>query len=596
MNALKIGSVGQKAFTLPLDVATQAMAIHGVRGKGKTVTASVVVEELLGQGVQVVVIDPTDSWWGLKSSADGKRAGHPVVILGGPRGDLPLTGTSGRVIADFAVERGASMVLSLRHMRKGEAKRFVMEFAEQLFHRKGEPAHRTPLFLVIDECSQYVPQRVMGEDARLVGAIQDCVRMGRNAGLGVALIDQRPATVHKDVLTQVELLVCHAVTSPQDRKALDEWIKGHDSAGRGAEFLEGLASLGRGEAWFWFPAADVFERVRVRMRTTFDSSKTPKLGETPETPERVAEIDLDALRDAMEATVAEAEANDPKVLKKRIRELEKEIAGFEPLDTAGLCTLEDADDRVREAEQRVREELAQLAEQRAAAAVQELRSSVRPHVEALHHALANGSAPRVITIPAEKTGPRGEVKVTMAASSKAPRATRPRPATMESDALPGPHRRILAALAWLEVVGVRPADTTAVAFIAGYRPKGGAFNNPKGALRSMGLIEYPTAGTIELTEGGRARADTPETPHSIEGLHQMVLGRLDGPERRILEPLLAAYPDDMDVVELAEAAGYAQGGGAFNNPRGRLRTLGLIDYPRQGRVVACDVLFPEGLR
>lgn len=34
-------------------------------------------------------------------------------------------------------------------------------------------------------------------------------------------------------------------------------------------------------------------------------------------------------------------------------------------------------------------------------------------------------------------------------------------------------------------------------------------------------------------------------------------------------------------------------GGAFNNPRGRLRSLGLIEYPQPGFVVARPLLFLE---
>jgi hypothetical protein len=44
---------------------------------------------------------------------------------------------------------------------------------------------------------------------------------------------------------------------------------------------------------------------------------------------------------------------------------------------------------------------------------------------------------------------------------------------------------------------------------------------------------------------------------------------------------------------LARAAGYEPGGGAFNNPRGRLRSLGLVEYPERGKVVARPLLFLE---
>lgn len=319
-------TLGGKRFRVPVEVITQTIAVLGIRGSGKTNTATVMTEELLSRGHHVVIIDPLDVWWGLRSLADGKRAGHPVVVLGGPHGDLPLQETDGEVLADFAVEERVPLVLSLRHLRKAAQRRFVTEFAERLYHRKGEVQHRVPLLLVIDESDAFVPQRVGGSEARMVGAIEDLVRRGRAAGIGVTLISQRAASINKDVLTQLELLVAHRHTSPQDRKALQEWIRAHDTEGREAEFMGDLAALPVGTAWVWSPGwMDVFERVRIRERETFDSSKTPKVGERAAAPARLADVDLVALRGRLAKTVEEARANDPKELKRRIAELEAEV-------------------------------------------------------------------------------------------------------------------------------------------------------------------------------------------------------------------------------------------------------------------------------
>ena len=90
-----IGEASGKRFTLPVDVQTVTTAVLGIRGSGKSHTASVVVEDLLELGCQVVVIDPTDVWWGLRSSADGKRPGRSIVVCGGPHGQLPLAEADG---------------------------------------------------------------------------------------------------------------------------------------------------------------------------------------------------------------------------------------------------------------------------------------------------------------------------------------------------------------------------------------------------------------------------------------------------------------------------------------------------------------------
>ena len=57
--------------------------------------------------------------------------------------------------------------------------------------------------------------------------------------------------------------------------------------------------------------------------------------------------------------------------------------------------------------------------------------------------------------------------------------------------------------------------------------------------------------------------------------------------------LLEIYPSDISKDELAEQTGYVPRSGGFNNPCGRLRTLGLVEYPQPGKVVAQDILFPN---
>jgi hypothetical protein len=107
-----------KDLTLPLDAATESFAILGRRGSGKTHTAVVMAEEMLRAGVQVVVIDPLDVWWGLRVSKDGKTAGFSIYVAGGSHADIPLSADAGKVLADAVVDQGLSIVLSTRHLSK----------------------------------------------------------------------------------------------------------------------------------------------------------------------------------------------------------------------------------------------------------------------------------------------------------------------------------------------------------------------------------------------------------------------------------------------------------------------------------------------
>jgi DNA helicase HerA-like ATPase len=54
-------------LALPTSAATQTFAILAQRRKGKTYTASVIAEEMVGAGMPWVALDPTGAWWGLRA-------------------------------------------------------------------------------------------------------------------------------------------------------------------------------------------------------------------------------------------------------------------------------------------------------------------------------------------------------------------------------------------------------------------------------------------------------------------------------------------------------------------------------------------------
>jgi hypothetical protein len=564
---------------LPLETVTETIAVLGIRGSGKTNTATVIAEELLRHGQQVVVLDPTDCWWGLRSSSSGKQQGFPVVVMGGRRGDLPLAEGDGDTLADFVVDHRASVVLSLRHFEsRGSIKRFVTAFARRLYYRKGKEEAATPLMVMIDEASIVVPQRVMGDDAAMVGAIQQLVRQGRSSGIGVTLVDQRPATVNKDVLAQLELLICHRITSPQDRKALVAWVEQHDTEGREQKFLAALASLARGTAWMWSPGwLNLFREVRVRPRSTFDSSRTPRPGEVVAAPKVSTAVDLAALKEKLGKTLERARADDPAILRKRIAELEREAKKPPPAQVVAKKVVDQAafEDACAQGSAWFRKMLQDIAR-----ALNVPAPYLPKPVIGVDRAVAGGERHAAVL---RSTGKALAVQ------------TRPvRRAFENGEGLTGPEQRILDAIAWQEAIGITEPDQVAVAFLAGYRYGGGAFNNPRGRLASRDLVRYPGNGRIALTDAGRRLARPPADAPSIHTLHQRVLSRLPGPERRILSTLLDVYPKGLSNAELAQRAGYSPGGGAYNNPRGRLRTLGLVTYSA-GDVIASPVLFPEAL-
>ncbi|MFC4244331.1 helicase HerA domain-containing protein [Gryllotalpicola reticulitermitis] len=184
-------------LTMPLEAVTQTFAIVGKRGRGKTATAKVLAEEMIGAGQQVVVMDTVGAWWGLHSSLDGNAPGLPVVVFGGIHGDVPLEETAGAVIARALMSHRVPAVIDLSGFRKAAQRRFATAFIEELYHSNREPMH-----VIFDEADEFAPQSPMQEGRHLLGAMEDFARRGRLRGLTCTLVSQRPAVIHKDVLTQ----------------------------------------------------------------------------------------------------------------------------------------------------------------------------------------------------------------------------------------------------------------------------------------------------------------------------------------------------------------------------------------------------------
>lgn len=314
-------------LSLPIEIAGRRTAIFGISGSGKSNSATVITEQLIERGEQVVLIDPKGEAWGLLSLASGKPSNLPVIIFGEPNGHIEtLAESHGPRLADFVVDSGQSVALSLLGFESDQSeRRFVATFLRQLYRRKTRMPNPSRTLVIFEEAHLFVPEAVRGEAAELAGAVQRIVRQGRSFGIGTLLIDQRPQDVSKRCITQCDTLVCHQLVHKLDRDALREWVRGYDVEGSGEKFLESLASLDPGEAWVWSPAwLKLFERVKVHRRTTFDSGAAPD-GSAAARKVHRAEVDIDALRGQLAEIVEKAKADDPRELRKQIKELRNQL-------------------------------------------------------------------------------------------------------------------------------------------------------------------------------------------------------------------------------------------------------------------------------
>lgn len=547
-NALRIAV----DLRIPSEAVTQTFAILAKRGSGKTYTALVMAEEMLRAKLQVVIVDPIGVTWGLRAAADGKGPGLPIGVLGGEHADLPLESGAGEVIADLVVDEGVSLVLDLSRFRKGEQGRFMQAFAERLYHR-----NRQPLHLFLDEADAFAPQRPAPGEQRLLGAIEDLVRRGRARGIGVTLITQRAAVLNKNVLTQAEVLVALRTIAPQDRKAMEAWIEVHGSPKQQEELLASLASLELGEAWFWSPGwLDVFKRVRVRQRETFDSSATPRAGARPREPKRLAQVDLAALERRMKDTVERAKASDPKHIRARVAELEAKLQKTHSAAPAKTETL-----KVPVLKEGQLKRLETLSERLA-----KLGGQITDFGLELTAALRNSHARMLPFVPP--------------AAFRQPGRQRP-PAVPRAHGGAAPAKGLGAERKVLAVLAARaPAQLSRsqIGTLAGLSWRGGTFNTYLSRLRTAGYVTEAGELLSVTPEGLAAFGECPPAPASpktVQAQWKRALG--EHAAGRLIDVLVSCYPALLRRDELASQAGLTANAGTFNTYLSRLRSNALIE-------------------
>jgi uncharacterized protein len=219
---------------IPDSVLDKHLGILGINGSGKTYTAKGAAESLLDRGMRVCVIDPTGVWHGLRSSANGKKGGYPVIVFGGLHANMQISASHGDAIAEAIGTSSSSAIIDVSLMRGGDRTRFFADFAETL-----RVKNNGPLNLFIDEAHLFMPQGRVADphSANMLHAANNLISLGRSRGLRITIISQRPAKVHKDSLTQIHSLIAMRLIAPQDRAAVEDWIDGQADPAEGKQII-----------------------------------------------------------------------------------------------------------------------------------------------------------------------------------------------------------------------------------------------------------------------------------------------------------------------------------------------------------------------
>lgn len=575
-------------LNLPLDAVTQTIAFLARKGAGKTYAAGKLVEQLLDAGAQTVVLDPVGVWYGLRLNSKGNPGGFDVPVLGGEHGDIPLEPGAGAMVADVIIERGTSAILDVSSFRKAQRKTFVEAFAEQLFQRK--KSKRTPLHLVLEESQLFAPQNPRSGEERMLGAIEDIVRLGRNYGIGATLISQRPQSVNKEVLNQVECLFVLQTSGKHERKAIREWVvhQGLDVAG----MVDELPSLPIGTAYLWSPQwLGRLEKVRIGKKKTFDASATPELGAQLLEPKRLGKVELREIEQAMSAVVERAAEEDPKALRRRIADLERQLAAAPtaqpapkpervevevPImtdeDRAGIAGVDAKLDIIINAFTQVRQVLDGITEKSLRiklAALQEASTSTISRPDGLHRG-GRRVATHVRTLP----------------QTPAPKRA---PSTTAATAKLSPGERAI-----LTAVAQHPDGVTGEQLSVLTTYKRSSRDTYLQKLRSAGLVDRNGGSHVVTEEGHAVLGPDFEPLPTGAALRQHWLETLGGGERVLLEEIIGAHPGSISRTVLDERTGYKRS--SRDTYLQKLKARKLIVAVDRGEVRASDTLFEGGRR
>lgn len=572
---------------IPRKVFDQHIAVLGKTRAGKSSTMRLLVEDLLDRKMPVGIVDPKGDWWGLKLSASGKSAGYPIVIFGGEHADVPLSPRAGAQVAELIATGNRPYLIDMKGWMVGDRTRFWIDFSSTLFKlTKGLR------WLVVDEVHNFAPKgKIMDPDAgKALHWTNRLASEGLGMGLHMIFASQRPQKVHNDTLTSAETLIAKRVIHPRDRDAVAEWIDGCGDLALGKKVLAGLAGLDRSEGWVWSPEIGFGpELVRFPMFSTYDSF-APQDAKTAAALKGWASVDLEDVRTKLAAVIEEAKANDPKALRAEVARLQSDIKKLSvPTTNQPSTQVIEAKaygagvvDGYARAIEGVKSELANTVS--AIDAFEPAFKNLRAAAGQVEHWTKNPPKPMVMAPP--RTVLAGLLPTS--APAKPPQAAPRAPTQTLNGTLEKPLQTILNAIVWWHVLGVEAPSHAQVAFIAGYSHKSGTWATYLSKLRSTGLIDG--RGNLGLTADGRALAQDPDVPPSGEQLRAVVLAKVDGPLKRIIAPILEAYPNGLSHAAAGERAGYSPSSGTWATYLSKLRSLDLIEG--RGELKAQGWLFP----
>lgn len=581
------------------------LVITASSGQGKSMLIRRMVE-LVAPMAQTIVVDPEGEFSTLREKLD--------MLVVGQGGDIPVRVQTARLLARRLAETRVGAIIDLYDLGDWDQRReWLAEFLAGIMSLPKALQH--PIFMPIDESHNFAPEVAGGKVGSPVQASRAAVAFamsaGRKRGVCLALATQRISKLSKDAITDAKNVFIGGITWDVDQKRAADMLGFSTRDERLA-----LRDLRPGSFWAFGPA--VAKGVNLLLadeaETTHPRPGQRHLLEVPPASAAVKSIMAD-LEDLEAEVQAEANADAARTrelyaLRDKVIELSNALEDQRPAPAkpVPMPVPVFATDEVPRLEAVLRDVVAlvrDLGDQRSKIefnmrGLEKVTSEIQKAIDDAK-ALPDGIPQEVVFYTGE-TYKAQTARIPLGRSvspqepdvvfrDEAPSQDRSRNGKATAGLLSGPEQKILNVLAWLESVGIEAADRVRLAFFSGYSPNTGNYKAAVSSLEDKDLVYYPSPGRVRLTADGRHLSVPTRRPATNQELQESIYGRVGKQKAAILKALVREYPADVSRSLLADKLGKSYKGGGFKEDLSDLKAMGLVCYPRPGRVAATSHMF-----
>ncbi len=210
--------------------------------------------------------------WGIFAKKDEDTTQVQELISAGKTSILDLS-----VYNSVGAFNVRALVISLvsrkifNHRMNSRKKEEIESVSKGFDFTSGIEKKETPLvWLFIDEAHEFLPK---DEKTVATDALVQLLREGRQPGISLVLATQQPGQIHKDVMTQSDIVISHRVTSQPDLEALNNIMQSYlfESI---KKYMDDLPSL-KGSAIVLDDNSERIYPMRIRPRFTWHGGEAP---------------------------------------------------------------------------------------------------------------------------------------------------------------------------------------------------------------------------------------------------------------------------------------------------------------------------------